>query len=171
MWGWKPRRYRSARPARSSASSTTSHRQGCVWLADGAWVAMRRQSSTTSRSTGRFRSRRLRTARVVVSRRSVSARSNPAASRASAPAPGRSVGSWLVMWVLPFPAGASIAPHRLLVVALLWLLPGGPLGVFPHEEAHKHPFVGGDGKAGQVAVRHEAGKLPDVVVRPEGARP
>src|SRR5436305_12764276 len=63
----------------TAGSSTTSHRHGWLLPPLGACSAMSMHSSTTSRLTGREKSRRLRTDRVVVSSLSVWARSKPAA--------------------------------------------------------------------------------------------
>src|SRR5690606_18421443 len=52
-------------------SRTTIHRQACRLLGDGAWIANRRHSYTTSGSTSRCRSSFRRTARVVLSTWSV----------------------------------------------------------------------------------------------------
>src|SRR6476619_4525970 len=57
----------SAIAARLSGSVTTIQRQFCSLLAVGAWIARRRHSTMTSRSTGRVRSSRRRTALVVES--------------------------------------------------------------------------------------------------------
>ncbi len=69
-------RYSSPSAARTSGSSTTSHRHSCRFDPLGAWVASRRHSRITSRGTARVRSRRLRTALVVESRWSTVARSS-----------------------------------------------------------------------------------------------
>ena len=71
--------YSSPMRRRTSGSVTTSHRHVCRLFPVGAWIARRRHSITTSRGTGRARSKRFLTALVVERSLSTVARSNPSA--------------------------------------------------------------------------------------------